>query len=82
MPWSIVLWVVAFVIQAALLGANMWGLVVLSDLEVSERAQRERQAQRRPGPPRQRGERRGPLSLSLSPPALTSSLYFSLQRPT
>ena len=34
MGWLIGLWVVAFAAQAALLGANMWGLVVLSDLEV------------------------------------------------
>jgi len=34
MAWSIALWVIAFAAQAALLGANMWGLVVLSDLEV------------------------------------------------
>lgn len=41
MGWLIGLWVVAFAAQAALLGANMWGLVVLSDLEV-EAAGRER----------------------------------------
>jgi hypothetical protein len=34
MAWLIGLWVVAFAAQAGLLGANMWGLVVLSDLEV------------------------------------------------
>jgi len=66
MPWSILLWVLAFVMQAGLLGANMWGLVVLSDLEVgkNERGTAGQTRRRREGK-RARGLTRAPLTSTL-----------------
>lgn len=70
MAWSIALWVIAFAAQAALLGANMWGLVVLSDLEVR----------------REEGGRDWGIALARSPsspPCLSLlSPFFPFPRPT